>query len=51
MMQQLTSEVNKSRRQFLILLRSLLTRNAETDSQVIGYNETFESGSLRQIRG
>jgi len=50
-MEQLTSEVNKSRRQFLIFLRSLLTGNAETDSQVIGYNETFETGFLRQIRG
>ena len=51
MMQQLTSEVSKSRRQFFILLSSLLTGNVETDSQVIDYNGTFKTGSLRQIRG
>ena len=50
-MQQLTGEVNKSRRQFLVHLRSLLTGNAETDSQVIGYNGTFKTGSLRQTHG
>jgi hypothetical protein len=51
MIQQLTSEVNKSKRQFFNLLPSLLTGNAETHSQVISYNGTFKGGSLRQIRG
>jgi hypothetical protein len=50
MIQQMASEMNKSKRQYFLKL-SLLTRIAEILWQVISYNKMFEVGSLPLIHG
>jgi hypothetical protein len=50
MMQQLASDVNSSRRQFLFMLPPL-TRNAESTRQVTSCDGTFEDGSHPRIHG
>ena len=50
MMQQLASDANRSRRQFLLMLPPF-TKNAETTEQVTSCDGTFENGSHRRIHG
>jgi hypothetical protein len=51
MIQQLASDANRSRRQFLLMLPPF-TKNAETTTeQVTSCDGTFENGSHRRIHG